>query len=113
LLLFFPTSLGLDPQRLVPVFLAGTLFYIGFTGLEPILPSLVSKASPGTAYGTALGLYNTVQFLGSTTGGSVAGALSNYVPEYTLLVLIVAAVIGFLLMLATPAQIQPSIGSRS
>src|SRR5208282_1212275 len=50
LLLFAPASLGQDPKRLLPVFLAGTLFYIGFTGLEPILPSLVSKASPGTAY---------------------------------------------------------------
>jgi predicted MFS family arabinose efflux permease len=113
LLLFLPTSLGLDPRHLVPVFLAGTLFYIGFTGLEPILPSLVSKASPGTAYGTALGLYNTVQFLGSSAGGSTAGALSNCVPEYTLLTLMVAAIIGMLLMLATPAQLTPTSALRS
>ena len=39
LLLFKPTWLGQDPTRLLPVFVAGTLFYIGFTGLEPILPS--------------------------------------------------------------------------
>ena len=41
---FEPAWLGQDPSRLIPLFLAGTLFYIGFTGLEPILPSLVSKA---------------------------------------------------------------------
>jgi MFS family permease len=100
-LLFAPAWLGQDPQRLLPVFLAGTLFYIGFTGLEPILPSLVSQASPGTAYGTALGFYNTAQFLGSTVGGSLAGALANYPPERTLLTMMVAAAIGFLMMVAT------------
>jgi MFS family permease len=102
LLLFEPARLGQDPQRLFPVFLAGTLFYIGFTGLEPILPSLVSKASPGTSYGTALGFYNTAQFLGSTVGASVAGALANYPIDRTLFTMLVAAAIGFLMMVATP-----------
>src|SRR5208337_2791719 len=69
LLLFAPALLGQDPSRLFPVFLAGTLFYIGFTGLEPILPSLVSKAAPGASYGTALGFYNSVQFMGGAVGG--------------------------------------------
>jgi MFS family permease len=101
LLLFEPARAGLDSGRLLPVLIAGTLFYIGFTGLEPILPSLVSKASPGSAYGTALGLYNTLQFLGSFVGGAAAGALSHYAPERTMLVLIVAALVGFVLMATT------------
>ncbi len=101
-LLFSPARLGMNPQRLLPVFLAGTLFYIGFTGLEPILPSLVSKASPGTAYGTALGIYNTAQFLGSTVGASVAGALANSSRDVTLFTMIAAAAVGFLMMAATP-----------
>jgi len=88
------------------VFLAGTLFYIGFTGLEPILPSLVSKASPGSSYGTALGFYNTAQFLGSTVGGSLAGALANYPPDDTLFTMIVAAVVGFLMMVATKSPVR-------
>ncbi len=112
LLLFAPASLGLDPQRLFPVFLAGTLFYIGFTGLEPILPSLVSKASPGTAYGTALGFYNTAQFLGSTVGGSLAGALANYPPERTLVTMLVAATIGFLMMVATKPPVRAETESH-
>jgi MFS family permease len=101
LLLFAPASLGQDPKRLFPVFLAGTLFYIGFTGLEPILPSLVSEAAPGASYGTALGFYNTMQFLGSTVGATVAGALANYPIDRTLFTMLVAAVIGFLMMVAT------------
>ena len=107
LLLFEPAWLGQNPQRLVPVFLAGTLFYIGFTGLEPILPSLVSKASPGSSYGTALGFYNTAQFIGSTVGGSVAGAFANYPPSRTLFTMLIAATIGFLTMLATKPPARP------
>ena len=99
-LLFQPEAVGLDPRRLTAVIIAGTLFYIAFTGLEPILPSLVSKSSPETAYGTALGLYNTTQFLGSAVGGPVAGALSRFPPTYIMVTLMVGSLAGFLLMLA-------------
>ena len=112
LLLFAPAVLGQDPRRLFPVFLAGTLFYIGFTGLEPILPSLVSKTAPGSAYGTALGFYNTAQFLGSTVGGSLAGALANYPPGRTLLIMIIAAAIGFLMMAATKPPLPQVTASQ-
>jgi MFS family permease len=83
------------------VFLAGALFYIGFTGLEPILPSQVSKAAPGTAYGTALGFYNTAQFVGSAVGGPLAGYLANYPPDRTMFTMMIAAAVGFLVMLVT------------
>jgi len=101
LLLFEPAAAGVDPSRLAPVLIAGTLFYIGFTGLEPILPSLASKAAPESAYGTALGLYNTAQFLGSFVGGAAAGALSHLPPSHTLVTLTVAGLVGFVLMLAS------------
>lgn len=104
LLLFRPDAAGLNPNHLATVLFAGTLFYIGFTGLEPILPSLVSKSAPESAYGTALGSYNTMQFLGSFSGGLVAGALSRY-PSITIMATLMAAsLVGFLLMLATPKQ---------
>ena len=112
LLLFAPAWLGQNPQRLLPVFLAGTLFYIGFTGLEPILPSLVSKASPGTSYGTALGFYNTAQFLGSTVGGSLAGALANYPPERILFTMMTAAAIGFVMMVSTQPPARAGTAPR-
>ena len=110
LLLFEPAWLGQNPSRLIPLFLAGTLFYIGFTGLEPILPSQVSKAAPGTAYGTALGFYNTAQFVGSAVGGPLAGYLANYPPDRTMFTMIVAAAIGVVVMAATkpPAPIEPA-----
>jgi len=109
LLLFEPTWLAQDPERLLTVILAGALFYIGFTGLEPILPSLVSEAAPGASYGTALGFYNTVQFLGSAVGGPLAGALANFPIDRTLFTMIIAATIGFLMMVATKPPVRSEI----
>jgi len=105
ILLFRPETVGFDPARLTGVVIAGTFFYIGFTGLEPVLPSLVSKSSPENAYGTALGFYNSLQFLGSFVGGSVAGALSQLQSSRPVLItLLVASVLGFLLMLLQPKE---------
>lgn len=105
ILLFRPETLGFDPGRLTGVVIAGTLFYIGFTGLEPVLPSLVSKSSPETAYGTALGFYNSLQFLGSFVGGSAAGALSQLQSSGPVLgTLLVASALGILLMLLPPKE---------
>jgi MFS family permease len=112
LLLFEPAWLGQDPARLLPVFFAGTLFYIGFTGLEPILPSLVSKVAPGASYGTALGVYNTAQFIGSAAGGPLAGFLANYPPQPKLLIMMVAAGIGFLMMVVTKPPARTKVESQ-
>jgi MFS family permease len=101
LALFRPSALGFATVSLHTVLLAGTLFYVGFTGLEPILPNLVSQAAPETAYGTALGVYNTSQFLGSWVGASLAGVLSRLPADKTLYTLLAGAVAGFLVMLAT------------
>ena len=102
LLLFRPEAVGLDQNQLISVLIPGTLFYIGFTGLEPILPSLVSKFAPESAYGTALGSYNTLQFLGSFAGGSVAGALSRFSSTYIMATLMAASLLGFSLMFVKP-----------
>lgn len=100
LLLFGPPLLGVNTAPLTAVLLGGTLFYIGFTGLEPILPAQVSKAGPASAYGTSLGIYNSVQFFGSAVAGPLAGALAaRQSPLLVMSVLIVASVIGSLLML--------------
>ena len=103
LLLFQPGVMGFSPQRLTGMLVAGTLFYIGFTGLEPVLPSLVSRHSPESAYGTSLGVYNSLQFLGSFAGGSVSGALSHLSsPRAMMATLVGASLLGALLMLAQP-----------
>jgi MFS family permease len=101
-LLFRPTAAGLDPTHLLAVLIPGVLFFISFGGLEPILPSEVSKAAPKTAYGTALGAYNTMQFLGSFAGGAIGGALSRLPTVYITAALTGASLVGGLLMLLRP-----------
>jgi hypothetical protein len=99
-LLFRPETIGFDPNRLLALLVPGVLFYVGYTGLEPILPSLVSKAAPEGAYGTALGFYNTSQFLGSFVGGSVAGGLSRLPSAYIMFTWMAVSCAGLSLMLA-------------
>ena len=104
ILLFRPSLLGFNPAHLISILIGGTLFYIGFTGLEPILPSMVSKAGPENAQGSALGVYNSVQFLGSFAGGSIAGAFAHITADTgMMLTLMIASVVGFVLMLAVRA----------
>ncbi len=101
ILLFHPATLGFSSTRLTAVLAGGTLFYIGFTGLEPILPSMVSRSAPESAYGTALGIYNSSQYLGSFVGGSVAGALAHlHRPSDVMATLMVASILGSLVMIA-------------
>jgi MFS family permease len=106
LLLFRPTAAGLDPARLWSVIVPGSLFFIGLAGLEPVLPSQVSRLAPRSAYGTALGVFNTLQFFGSSAGGVVAGGLSH-TPQALMAVLVAASLAGLLLMAAP----QPSAAS--
>ena len=54
--------------------LAGlTVFFCGFNIMEASLPSLITKAAPPDAKGTAVGIYSSLQFLGIFAGGVVGG----------------------------------------
>jgi MFS family permease len=97
-LLFRPAAVGLDPSHLRGFLVAGTLFLIGFTGLEPVLPSLVSKSVPENAYGTALGTFHTFQYLGSFAGSAIAGLLSGFPAVAMMDYLVATSFAGFLLM---------------
>lgn len=56
------------------VMVAGlVLFFAAFNLLEASLPSLVSRVAPATAKGTAIGVYSTVQFLGTFVGAATGG----------------------------------------
>lgn len=57
----------------LPALVTGlVLFFAAFNLLEASLPSLVSKAAPARAKGTAIGVYSATQFIG-TFAGAVAG----------------------------------------
>lgn len=97
-LLFREADLGLEDHPLLSLTIAGMFFFAGFSSLEPILPSLITKASPKTVYGTALGTYSSLQFLGSFAGGTAAGLLGTLGAEFVLAALLVAAASGIMLM---------------
>ena len=98
LLLFRGADFGFEAHPLLALTVAGMFFFSGFSSLEPILPSLITKASPKTAYGTALGTYNSLQFLGSFAGGAAAGILGALGNQFVLAGLLVAAALGVVLM---------------
>lgn len=53
------------------------VFFSAFNILEANLPSLVSKAAPARAKGTALGVYSSLQFLGIFAGGALGGFVNQ------------------------------------
>lgn len=55
------------------------VFFAAFNLLEASLPSLISKIAPVGMKGTAIGVYSSIQFLGSFVGATTGGYLyGNY-----------------------------------
>ncbi|HVE49558.1 MAG TPA: MFS transporter [Casimicrobiaceae bacterium] len=71
--------LSLAGARLVALVVGLVAFFTAFNLLEAVLPSLVSKFAPSALRGTAVGLYSSVQFLGTFAGAAVGGALAQHV----------------------------------
>jgi MFS family permease len=73
-------------QILMPVLMDGVLpismfllaFFIPFNILEALLPSLVSKMAPPGLKGAAIGIYSSVQFLGTFAGAAAGGYLYKH-----------------------------------
>ena len=102
LLLFRGADFGFQAHPLLALTVAGVFLFSGFSSLQPILPSLITKASPQTVYGAALGTYSSLQFLGSFAGGAAAGILAPRGDQFVMAGLLVAAALGVMLM----AQVQ-------
>ncbi|MDE2058879.1 MAG: MFS transporter [candidate division NC10 bacterium] len=100
-LLFRGADLGLQAHPLIVLTVAGILFFAGYTSLQPILPSLITKASPKTVYGAALGIFSSLQFLGSFAGGAAAGLLGTLGTDLVMAALLVIAASGVILMAQT------------
>ena len=54
------------------------VFFTAFNLLEATLPSLISKRAPASAKGTAIGIYGSVQFIGTFVGAASGGWLSQH-----------------------------------
>jgi MFS family permease len=63
----------------LPALVLGLLvFFAAFNLLEATLPSMISKRAPPGAKGTAIGIYGSVQFIGTFVGAASGGWLSQY-----------------------------------
>ena len=58
------------------------LYFIGFHLLEPILPSLLTRFAGSERRGIAVGVYNTVQFIGAFLDGILGGIFLKYGINY-------------------------------
>jgi predicted MFS family arabinose efflux permease len=83
-----------------------TVFFSGFNVMEASLPSLITKAAPPDAKGTATGIYSSSQFLGIFVGGVVGGWAhqTGGMPA----VFALTAAIALLWLLAAATMAQPS-----
>jgi MFS family permease len=54
------------------------VFFTAFNLLEATLPSLISRLAPAGAKGAAIGVYGTVQFVGTFCGAAAGGWLSQH-----------------------------------
>ena len=64
------------------VFFAVFAYYLGFSILEPILATSVTKYARPDLRGTTVGVYNMCQSIGTFFGGAAAGALYQLHPDF-------------------------------
>jgi len=83
-----------------------TVFFSAFNIMEASLPSLITKAAPPDAKGTATGLYSSLQFLGIFVGGVVGGWANQAGGSAGVFVL--TTVIALIWLLAAATMAQPS-----
>lgn len=85
---------------------AFSLFFLSFNFLEAIQPSLVAKYSAVETKGTAMGIYNSTQFLGIFVGGVLGGWVNQHwqtVGVFCLSALVTIIWLLLTLKLPTPA----------
>ena len=83
-----------------------TIFFSAFNVMEASLPSLITKAAPPDAKGTATGIYSSSQFLGIFIGGVVGGWADQ--TGGSAMVFALTALIALLWLIASATMKQPS-----
>jgi MFS family permease len=87
------------------VLLAALLvFFSAFNVMEASLPSLITKAAPAEAKGTAMGIYSSAQFLGIFVGGIVGGYAHEHGGSAGVFILTTAITLAWLVAAVTMAQ---------
>jgi hypothetical protein len=100
------TMLYLGAGNLYVLLAALIVFFSAFNIMEASLPSLITKAAPPDAKGTAMGLYSSAQFLGIFVGGIVGGLAHQHGGAAGVFAL--TAALALLWLLAAGTMAQPS-----
>lgn len=87
------------------------MFFLAFNLLEATLPSLISKIAPPASKGTAIGVYNSFQFLGLFLGGALGGFLAKHVGTAAVFSFSTGLALAWLL-LALSMRAPPRIRTR-
>jgi MFS family permease len=90
--------------------LGGFAFFAGFTALEALMPTMVSRLAPESRRGAALGAYSGLQFLGAFVGGLAGGVLLGRFGESGVLLGAAALALAWCLVLG---GLQRSLGALS
>jgi MFS family permease len=98
--------LYLDAGNVYVLLAALVVFFSAFNIMEASLPSLITKAAPADAKGTAMGLYSSAQFLGIFVGGIVGGWAQLHAG--TAGVFALTAALAFVWLIAAATMAQPS-----
>jgi MFS family permease len=96
--------LYLGAHNLYVLLAALIFFFSGFNVMEASLPSLITKAAPPDAKGTATGIYSSAQFLGIFVGGVVGGWAHQTGGGAGVFALTAAIALAWLLAAVTMAQ---------
>lgn len=72
------------------------LFMSGYIVLSTVIPSIANGIAEDSYRGTANGIINSFQYIGSFVGPVVAGALWNYSQNLVLIIIIIMALLGTL-----------------
>jgi predicted MFS family arabinose efflux permease len=96
--------LYLGAGNLYVLLAALVIFFSAFNVMEASLPSLITKAAPPDAKGTATGLYSSAQFLGIFVGGIVGGWTHQHGGAPAVFAFTALLALAWLIAAATMAQ---------
>ena len=103
ILLFAQLLLMRNPASTMALTVCLFFFFWGFNLLEAMLPSMVSRVAPAASKGSAMGVYNTFQFLGVFLGGFVGGVIyGNFGVSYVFIACAIALAVWSYLIYSAP-----------
>lgn len=103
ILLFAQILLMRDPSSALALTVCLFFFFWGFNLLEAMLPSLISRVAPAASKGSAMGVYNTFQFLGVFSGGFIGGVVyGNFGTVFVFIVCALALAVWCYLIYTAP-----------